>query len=363
MQILPHSIIGYMNLLEYEAKGILQQFAIPVPDSQIIHRGDEVPPAPIVVKSQVHSGGRGKLGGVKVVLDGDTAAIADRIFELEIKGETPHTLLAEEPLDIASEYYLSLLVNRSNATIEVVAHKEGGVEVESHPPDEFFRHELTPELVGAVGDALADYLDLPGQSFALQDLLEKLYKCFTVSDVLLLEINPLVLTSDDKLVAGDCKMTLDAAANFRHPEWKFEQGAKSANFVTLNPEGAVATIANGAGLAMATVDAVKVAGLEPANFLDIGGGATVEGIMKSFEAILEFPEVTAIIINIFGGIVRCDDVAKAVLEARQAFPDLPKLYIRLSGTRSEEAKLLLASEGLTLYPDLPSCLQEMTYEP
>ena len=363
MQILPHSIIGYMNLLEYEAKGILQQFAIPVPGSQIIHRGDEVPPAPIVVKSQVHSGGRGKLGGVKVVLDGDTAAIADRIFELEIKGETPHTLLAEEPLDIASEYYLSLLVNRSNATIEVVAHKEGGVEVESHPPDEFFRHELTPELVGAVGDALADYLDLPGQSFTLQDLLEKLYKCFTVSDVLLLEINPLVLTSDDKLIAGDCKMTLDAAANFRHPEWKFEQGAKSANFVTLNPEGAVATIANGAGLAMATVDAVKVAGLEPANFLDIGGGATVEGIMKSFEAILEFPEVTAIIINIFGGIVRCDDVAKAVLEARQQFPDLPKLYIRLSGTRSEEAKLLLASEHLTLYPDLPSCLQEMTYEP
>ena len=353
-----------MNLLEYEAKGILRTFNVPVPKSTLVLASDEVvPAAPIVLKSQVHTGGRGKLGGVRVIKEGGVASLAKELFALPIKGELPRTLLAEELLDIAGEHYLSLLINRSDATIEVVAHKEGGIEVESHTPDEFFRHELTPERVGAVGDALADYLDLPGQSFALQDLLEKLYKCFTVSDVLLLEINPLVLTSDDKLIAGDCKMTLDAAANFRHPEWKFEQGAKSANFVTLNPEGAVATIANGAGLAMATVDAVKVAGLEPANFLDIGGGATVEGIIKSFEAILEFPKVTAIIINIFGGIVRCDDVARAILEAREQFPDLPKLYIRLSGTRSEEAKLLLASEHLTLYPDLPSCLQEMTHEP
>ena len=363
MQILPHSIIGYMNLLEYEAKGILQQFAIPVPDSQIIHRGDEVPPAPIVVKSQVHSGGRGKLGGVKVVLDGDTAAIADRIFELEIKGELPHTLLAEEPLDIANEYYLSLLINRSIGTIELVAHKEGGIEVESRAPEEFFRHEITPTLVSTVGDNLAAYLDVPEKSFALQDLLEKLYACFTKSDALLLEINPLVLTARGDIVAGDCKMTLDNAAQFRHPEWAFEHEPKSANFVTLDHEGTVATIANGAGLAMATVDAVKAAGLSPANFLDIGGGATVEGIVKSFKSILEFPNITAIVINIFGGIVRCDDVAAAILEARRQFPDLPKLYIRLSGTRSEEAALLLASEHLPLYPDLPSCLQEMTYEP
>lgn len=352
-----------MNLLEYEAKEILKLFAIPVPNSKIIHAGDKIPPAPIVLKSQVHSGGRGKLGGVKVVKSGDTAKIAEDIFTLAIKGEIPRTLLAEEPLDIINEYYLSLLVNRGNATIEVVAHKDGGVEVESHNPDEFFRHELSPALSNAVGDNLADYLDLPEQSFALQELLENLYRCFTKNDALLLEINPLVLTNNNQLVAGDCKMTLDAAARFRHPEWQFETEAASANFVTLDPKGTVATIANGAGLAMATVDAVKAASLEPANFLDIGGGATVEGIVKSFKAIMEFPNINAIVINIFGGIVRCDDVAKAILEARKQFPDLPKLYIRLSGTRSEEAALLLASENLTLYPDLPSCLQEMTYEP
>lgn len=351
-----------MNLLEYEAKGLLQQYDIRVPASKVIQKGGDVPPAPIVLKSQVHSGGRGKLGGVKVVKSGNAAKIAEDIFTLAIKGETPRTLLAEEPLTIANEYYLSLLVNRSDATVEVVAHKEGGTEIESHSPDEFFRHELTSKLSSVIGDNLADYLDLPEQSFALQEFLEKLYKCFVDSDALLLEINPLVLTSDNRLVAGDCKMTLDAAARFRHPEWSFEQAPASANFVTLNHEGTVATIANGAGLAMATVDAVKAASLEPANFLDIGGGATVEGIVKSFKAIMEFPDINAIVINIFGGIVRCDDVAKAILEAMQAFPDLPKLYIRLSGTRSEEAALLLASENLTLYPDLPSCLQEMTYE-
>ena len=353
-----------MNLLEYEAKGILRTFNVPVPKSTLVLASDEVvPAAPIVLKSQVHTGGRGKLGGVRVLKEGDTVAVAKEIFTLPIKGELPRTLLAEEPLDIANEYYLSLLINRSIGTIELVAHKEGGIEVESRAPEEFFRHEITPTLVSTVGDNLAAYLDVPEKSFALQDLLEKLYNCFVKSDALLLEINPLVLTHGGDFTAGDCKMTLDTAAQFRHPEWAFEHGPKSANFVTLDHGGTVATIANGAGLAMATVDAVKAAGLQPANFLDIGGGATVEGIIKSFEAILEFPKVNAIIINIFGGIVRCDDVAKAVLEARQAFPDLPKLYIRLSGTRSEEAKLLLASEHLTLYPDLPSCLQEMTYEP
>ena len=352
-----------MNLLEYEAKAILQNYDIPVPSGVCFSTGEAIPVAPVVLKSQVHTGGRGKLGGVRVMKSGDTVAAAKELFTLPIKGELPKAILAEEMLGIASEYYLSLLVNRSNATIEVVAHKEGGIEIESHSPDEFYRHELTTELATAVGDTLADFLNISDKSFALQDLLEKLYTCFTKSDALLLEINPLVLTDGGELVAGDCKMTLDATAAFRHPEWHFEQEITSANFVTLNHNGTVATIANGAGLAMATVDAVKAAGLEPANFLDIGGGATVEGIMNSFKAILEFPQVNTIIINIFGGIVRCDDVAKAILEARRQFPDLPKLYIRLSGTRSEEAKLLLASENLTLYPDLPSCLQEMTYEP
>lgn len=349
-----------MNLLEYEAKKILRQYDIAVPSGQIIHRGDNVPPAPIVLKSQVHSGGRGKLGGVKVVKSGDTTAIAKHIFALDIKGETPQTLLAEELLDIKNEYYLSILINRSNAIIELVAHKQGGIDIESHTTDEFFRYELSSKLINTVGDTLADYLDLPEQSFALQDLLEKLYKCFVANDALLMEVNPLILTNSNELVAGDCKMTLDTPASFRHPEWQFESAPVSANFVTLNQQGTVATIANGAGLAMATVDAVQATGLTSANFLDIGGGATVNGIINSFQNIMEFPNINAIVVNIFGGIVRCDDVAGAILEAKKQFPNLPKLYIRLSGNKSNEAKQILASAGLQLYPDLSACLQEIT---
>ncbi len=347
-----------MNLLEYEAKAILQEFGVAVPQGTVVRPGDEVPGAPIVLKSQVHSGGRGKLGGVKVVKSGDTAGVAGEIFTLEIKGEKPQTLLAEELLDIASEYYVSLVVNRSTAAIELVAHKDGGMEVESQT--DFLKIAVAEGGANIAGEQLAEYLDLPGQTFALQDLVANLYKCFVKSDALLLEINPLVLTGDGQLVAGDCKMTLDAAASFRHPEWSFEQEPASANFVTLSPDGTVATIANGAGLAMATVDAVTAAGLVPANFLDIGGGATVGGIVESFKAIAEFPNVNAIVINIFGGIVRCDDVAKAIIAAKAQSSSLPQLYIRLSGNRSDEAKQLLATEGLTLYPDLAACLQEIT---
>ncbi len=351
-----------MDLLEYEAKAILAQFGVAVPSSSLLHPADPVPEAPIVLKSQVHSGGRGKAGGIRLIKEGDTSATTNELFALAIKGELPRSLLAEELLTIRNEFYLSLLVNRSSAVIELVAHKEGGIEVESRAAEEFFRHEITPNTIAVLGDTLADYLAIPEKSFALQDLLEKLYNCFVKNDTLLLEINPFVLTTSDTLVAGDCKMTLDLAAAFRHPEWRFEQMSTNANFVTLNPEGTVATIANGAGLAMATVDAVKAADLEPANFLDIGGGATIEGIIKSFEKIITFTRVNAIIINIFGGIVRCDDVAKAIIEARKQFNSLPRLYIRLSGTRSDEAKVLLGEEQLTLYPDLPSCITELTHE-
>lgn len=352
-----------MNLLEYEAKGILQKFAIPVPHGTTFRQNDTLPIAPIVLKSQVHTGGRGKAGGVVVVREQEeVTVVAKSIFSLAIKDERPQTILAEELLDITHEFYLSLVINRATAEIELVAHKEGGIEIESHDANEFLRRPLGAKNADMLGETLAEYYDLPGQAFALQELVKNLYECFVRSDAILLEINPLVLTADNTLAAGDCKMTLDDDAAFRHPEWQFEQAPAGANFVTLDRSGTVATIANGAGLAMATVDAVKQAGLTPANFLDIGGGATVEGIVESFQKILEFPSVNAIVINIFGGIVRCDDVAKAILEARKQFTHLPELYIRLSGNKSAEATTLLADAGLTLYSDLPACLKELSRE-
>lgn len=172
--------------MEYEAKAILQEFGVPVPSATPIRGGDEVPSAPVVLKSQVHTGGRGKLGGVRVIRGGATTAVAKELFALAIKDEQPRTLLAEEVLDIVNEYYVSLVINRGNGTIELVAHREGGIEVESHEPIEFFHRELTAEGAAVVGDNLAEYFSLPENSFVLQDLLEKLYACFTKSDALLL---------------------------------------------------------------------------------------------------------------------------------------------------------------------------------
>lgn len=349
-----------MNLLEYEAKSVLTRYNIPIPKGNVYHTDDPEPVAPVVLKSQVHAGGRGKLGGVKVVTDQyNVTTVANSLLRLEISNELPQTLLTEEVIAIAHEYYLSLIIDRSAAAIELVAHRDGGVDIESHAPTEFYKKIVTSEQFESIGEGLAEYFDLPTQSFALQDFLQNLYRCFVESDAILIEINPLVLTDDDQLVAVDCKMIVDDAANFRHLDWVFEQESTSTNFVTLNPNGTVATIANGAGLAMATVDAIQAKGLSPANFLDIGGAATVGGIMRSFESILEFPNVTAIIINIFGGIVRCDEVAAAIIEATEQFDSLPKLYIRLSGNRSAEAAQLLEAKGMTLYPDLSACLEEV----
>lgn len=347
-----------MKLLEYEAKNILKEHGISVPRSVII-KSNLLPDLafPVVLKSQVPTGGRGKAGGIKVVENtSDLAATVANIFQLEIKGLTPNTLLAEEKLDIKNEYYLSLLVDRTSSTIRLVANRNGGVEVEDNPEDSYLNIEISSENIEAVGQQLADYLNLPDQTFALQDLSENLYHCLVKNDALLLEINPLVYTTGNKFVAGDCKMTLDNNAAFRH-DWQFEEQPAESNFVTLNQTGSVATIANGAGLAMATVDAVADYGMVPANFLDIGGGANTASLLASFKRIADFPNVQAIVINVFAGITRCDEVALAIIEARQQMTNLPPLFIRLAGTNFNEAAKLLEAESIPLLNTLADCLQ------
>lgn len=178
---------------------------------------------------------------------------------------------------------------------------------------------------------------------------------------MLLEINPPVLTSDGKLIAGDAKITVDDAAAFRHLDWQFEDNSTEHNFVILNRDGAVATIANGAGLAMATVDAATASGLVPANFLDIGGTATSDKILDCFHQITNLDNINVIIINIFGGIVRCDEVARAIIDAQRQIPDLPKLAIRLSGNREAEARQLLAQYNLPLFYSLEAILEDISW--
>lgn len=347
-----------MNLLEYEAKDILRKHRIPTPASQLAVRGAKPEVTlPTVLKSQVPIGGRGKLGGIQVVDEPEKLpVVAEQLFELDIKGFKPSVLLAEEKLNIAREFYLSVLIDRSASEVQLVAHSTGGVEVESNEASEFLRTPLTANNSIVVGEQLAELFDIPEQTFVLQDMVKNLYECFVKNDATLLEINPLILTTDGKLVAGDCKMTLDAGAAFRHPDWNFEAGHTETNFVTLNSEGAVATIANGAGLAMATVDAVASSGMTPANFLDIGGGANAESVLAAFRRIMEYSHVKVIVINIFAGITRCDEVAKAIIEAREQIIDLPPLCIRLAGTNYEAAAELLEAEGIATMPTLEDCL-------
>jgi succinyl-CoA synthetase beta subunit len=347
-----------MKLLEYEAKSILKHSGVPVPSATLLSpNSKKLPPLPAVLKSQVPVGGRGKAGGVVVVkTEAQLRTAADKIFHLAIKGFTPQHLLAEALIDIKHEFYLSLVIDKPSASIRLMAHHHGGVEIESHDPDTFLTITLTGKNVGMVGEQLAEYFELPEQSFALQDLVDQLYDCFVRNDATLLEINPLVLTKQGKLVAGDCKMVLDDAAAFRHPDWRFEAPAVQANFVTLNHTGNVATIANGAGLAMATVDAVADAGLVPANFLDIGGGANTASVLTAFEKIMEYPDVRAIVINIFAGITRCDEVARAIIAAREQIDDLPPLSIRLAGTNFEAAVDLLAAEAIPVLATLEDCI-------
>ena len=345
-----------MKLLEYEAKSLLESAGIPIPDSYIATSDPGFLPA--VIKSQVPVGGRGKAGGVRIVgTEAEYAKAIREISTLSIKGYTPTKLLAESTLSIAHEYYLSIMIDREARAIVLMAHREGGIEVESNDADDFLRIILTHETSEQAGEQLAEYYELPEKTFVLQELVKNLYTCLIHEDATLIEINPLIYTSDGEIVAGDCKMELDDAAAFRHPEWAFETTTTETNFVTLDPNGTVATIANGAGLAMATVDAVADSGMTPANFLDIGGGANEASILAAFERIMEYPHVSVIIINIFAGITRCDEVAKAVIAARDRIDNLPALYIRLAGTNFEQAVTLLSAENIPTLATLDECIQ------
>jgi succinyl-CoA synthetase beta subunit len=346
-----------MKLLEYEAKNILRGADISTPDGQVITPTtsfDTLIP-PIVLKSQVPVGGRGKLGGVVIAENKkETSESISNLFKLEIKGYRPKMILAEEKLSIAAEHYVSLLVDRNSEDIRLVAHKNGGIEVEGNKSSDFLNIPITDATLERCADNLASHLGY--DTAIIKPFLTKLYATFIKNDALLIEINPLVYTADHNLVCGDCKMELDDAASFRHPEWNFEDKPADANFVVLDAKGTVATIANGAGLAMATVDAVAAEGMKPANFLDVGGGANLASVLAAFERIAEFSSVQAIVINIFAGITRCDEVAKAIIEARKQIDDLPPLFIRLAGTNFEQAVELLTAEGIPTLATLEECL-------
>ncbi len=368
-----------MNLHEYQAKALLREAGVKVPEGRVIHAVDDVAPAletlgdgPWVMKVQVHAGGRGKAGGVRMVKRVEEArAFAEgwlgrRLVTLQTgaAGLPVDALYIEPATRIARELYLSLIIDRATSKVTFIASDAGGMDIEEVA-------ETTPERIHALSvhpaaglmpyhaRKLAFALGLSGDAAkAFGAMLKGLYGVFTQKDASMLEINPLAVTEDGALIALDAKFVLDANAGYRHPSImamrdeaqedprEREAGKHNLNYVTL--DGNIACMVNGAGLAMATMDLIQLEGGTPANFLDVGGGATAERVAEAFKLILSDTKVRAILINIFGGIVRCDLIAEGILQAvREVDLKLP-LVVRLEGTNAEQGRAMLAQSGLAI---------------
>lgn len=383
-----------MKIHEFQAKEILKKYSVPIQDGIAVKTMEEFDKAlqtlqskginQFVVKSQIHAGGRGKgkvydvrdkenlllEGGVKFTTLAEKATeYAEKILgnllvthQTGPEGKIVKTIFLAEGLDYKKEYYLGILLDRAVSKNVIMVSTEGGVEIEKvaeETPEKIIKEWVDP----AVGlqayqiRKLAFALGLEGEAFkSFIPFLKNLYKAYEQTDASLLEINPLVLTNDNKIVALDCKMNFDDNALFRHPEileyrdideedpLEVEASKYNLNYIKL--DGNVGCMVNGAGLAMATMDIIKLAGGEPANFLDVGGGANKETVANGFKIILSDKNVKAILINIFGGIVRCDRVAQGVIDAAKEMDVKVPIVIRLEGTNANEAAELLANSNL-----------------
>ena len=371
-----------MNVHEFQAKQLFGQFGVPVPRGKEITSPEagatwaaELNTPVFVVKAQIHAGGRGKAGGVKITKD--KAAVPGLVKELigktlvthqtGPKGREVRRLLIEEGAAIAKELYVSLLVDRDSGWPVFIASTEGGMEIEevaAHRPEKIIREAIDPAVgfQSYNGRNVAFALGLPAMEPAIVNpfihMLGNLYRLFMEKNAAMVEINPLVITSDKKLIALDGKVSFDDNALFRHADvqqmrdlneedpLEIEAGENNLNYIKL--DGNIGCMVNGAGLAMATMDVIKLAGSEPANFLDVGGGATKETVAAGFRILLKDPNVKGIFINIFGGIVRCERIAHGVIEAAKEVKITVPLVVRLQGTNADEGRKLLAESGLKL---------------
>jgi len=358
-----------MKIHEYQAKEILARYQIPVTNEILCYSVAEVQAAaeklgyPSVVKAQVLTGGRGKAGGVKLVRNAEQATqAAEQILGMNIKEYTVEKVLLAEGVNFVSEIYVGLTIDRNTKSALFMASKEGGVEIEEvakDNPEAILKFAIDPDLGMApfvarkIAFALFDDIKLVRQAV---DLFQKLYKVFIDTDASLVEINPLVITADGKLLALDGKMTFDDNALFRQPEIlalnepsedeKKEIDAKDKGLSYIRLDGSIGCMVNGAGLAMATMDMIKLYGGEPANFLDIGGSSNPQKVIDAMNLILSDKNVKVVMINIFGGITRCDDVAKGLIAALEQIKITIPIVIRLSGTNSKEGLEILKSANL-----------------
>ncbi|MGI4855564.1 MAG: ADP-forming succinate--CoA ligase subunit beta [Janthinobacterium lividum] len=368
-----------MKIHEYQGKDILRKFGVAVPRGKAVFSVDEAVKAaeglggPVwVVKAQIHAGGRGKGGGVKVAKSIDQVReYAGQILGMQLithqtseAGQKVSRLLIEEGADIKKELYIGLVVDRVTQRVVVMASSEGGMEIEevSEKTPELIHKVAVDPVVGltdADADDLSKKIGIPEGSIAqARAILKGLYQAFWQTDASLAEINPLVITGSGDVIALDAKFNFDSNALFRHPEIveyrdlaeedAAEIEASKFDLAYISLDGNIGCLVNGAGLAMATMDTIKLFGGEPANFLDVGGGATTEKVTEAFKIMLKNPELQAILVNIFGGIMRCDVIAEGVIAASKAVSLKVPLVVRMKGTNEELGKKLLAESGLPI---------------
>ena len=373
-----------MDLYEYQGKELFKRFGIPVSDGRLATTPEEARAAAtelggqVVVKAQVLTGGRGKAGGVKLADDPtDAAQKARDILGLDIRGHVVHKVWVESASEIAKEYYLSVTFDRGTKKPLFMLTKEGGVEIEQvaeENPDalaqlhvdalEGFHPYQARRLIYGAG------IDDPSEQKQILGIVERLYRCFVETDAMLCEINPLIVTPEGEVKALDSKFTVDDSALFRHPEIAemrdvaaadpLETFAREKGVTYVKLDGKVGILGNGAGLSMSTVDVVVVAGGRPANFCDLGGGGDAQGVIDALEVITRDQQVRSIFFNIFGGITRCDEVARGILAALEQMSIGLPIVVRLDGTNSEEGRQLLADaapENLHVEPTMLEAAQ------
>ena len=368
-----------MNIHEYQAKGLLAKFGVGVLSGQVAYTPDEAVEAARklggrvwVVKAQIHAGGRGKGGGVKGAKSIEQVReYANQILGMQLKthqtgpeGQKVNRLLIEEGADIKKELYVGLVLDRVSQKIVVMASSEGGMDIEEvaeKTPELLHKFAVEPStgLQDKDADDLARKIGIPDASIPqARAILQGLYKAFFETDASLAEINPLIVTGDGKVIALDAKFNFDSNALFRHPEIvayrdldeedPAEVEASKFDLAYISLDGNIGCLVNGAGLAMATMDTIKLFGGEPANFLDVGGGATTEKVTEAFKLMLKNPNLKAILVNIFGGIMRCDVIAEGVIVASKAVDLKVPLVVRMKGTNEDLGKKMLADSGLPI---------------
>lgn len=370
-----------MKLYEYEAKEILGKYGIAIPHGKIVRTTEEAEKAareigkPVFLKSQVTVAGRGKAGGILQAVSAEEARLlATELFGKMIKGIAVNLILLEERLDLKEQLYASIAVDRQMKSFVALISTSGGVDIEEVArtnPEKIFRHKIDPlsGLSQIEARELTNRLSLPDEDQAnFATILTAMYQAAIDLDAELVELNPLVKTQQGKMIAADARITLDDNALFRHPEFAGrslkreedtpqEAEARRSGYSYIDLDGDIGIIGNGAGLVMATVDMVEFFGGKAANFLDIGGGAQVEVIKNGVLLVMSKPEVRAVLINILGGITRCDIVATGVVEGLKAAPVKKPIAVRMMGTNEKEGQEILRQHGIGYYPDMEEAAQ------